>query len=83
MDGEPPRRRLVRNFRERRNVLDDLSDAELIKRYRLDHAGIMFVTDLMRNVLTSPTARNKPIPPELKVVATLRYLATGKNATVQ
>ena len=70
--------RRPRVFRERRDILNDFSGAELIKRYRLDREGIMFVTDLVRDAIWSPTARNKAISPELKVIATLRYLATGK-----
>ena len=32
----------------------------------------------MRDALTSPTNRNNQISPEIKCLATLRYLATGK-----
>ena len=49
-----------------------------MKHYRLDHAGIMFVVDLIRDALTSPTQRHNAILPEMKVITTLRYLATGK-----
>lgn len=63
---------------ERRNILETMNDRELIKRYRLDHDGIMFVVDLIRDALTSPTARSNAITPEIKVITTLRYLATGK-----
>ena len=35
-----------RNHR-RRDVLNELSDAELIKRYRFDREGILYVTDLV------------------------------------
>lgn len=72
------RRRQPRSFSERKDVLNNLSDAELIKRYRLDREGIVLVTDLVRDALTNATARNKAITPELKVVTLLRYLATGK-----
>ena len=67
-----------RHFRARRDVLNELSDAELVKRYRLDRQGILFVTDLVREELQSPTARNKALTPEMKMIITLRYLATGK-----
>ena len=67
-----------RHFRERRDILHELSDAELIKRYRLDHEGILYVTNLVRGRLVSPTNRNSPFTPEIKVITTLRYLATGK-----
>lgn len=64
--------------RGRRNVLQSMDDCELIKRYRLDRAGIMFVTDIIRDKLTSPTQRRNAIAPEMKVIGTLRYLSTGK-----
>ncbi|XP_050700193.1 putative nuclease HARBI1 [Eriocheir sinensis] len=72
------RPRQLRTFRARRDVLDELPDPELIKRYRLDRAGILFVADLVREALTAPTNRNQALSPEMKVLVTLRYLATGK-----
>lgn len=77
-EGDQVRLRRPRNFSARKDVLNELSDAELIKRYRLDRAGILFVTDLVRENLTSRTARNQALTPELKVIITLRFLATGK-----
>lgn len=61
-----------------RNILDTLNDGELLKRYRLNREGIEIVVELVRDAITSPTNRNNPITPELKCLATLRYLATGK-----
>ena len=72
------RQRRRRTFRERKDVLDDLDDRELVRRYRLDRAGVLFVTDLVRERLTRPTMRNKALSPEMQVIITLRYLATGK-----
>ena len=43
--------RRPRVFRERRDILNDFSGAELIKRYRLDREGIMFVTDLVPDAI--------------------------------
>uniref|UniRef100_A0A8C2DXG6 Putative nuclease HARBI1 n=1 Tax=Cyprinus carpio TaxID=7962 RepID=A0A8C2DXG6_CYPCA len=60
------------------DVLQTLDDRELLRRYRLDRAGIMFVVDLLRDAITSPTRRHNAITPEKKVITTLRYLATGK-----
>ncbi len=50
------------------------------RRYTLDRAGIMFVTDLIRDTLTSLTPRRNVIAPEMDVITltTLTYLATGK-----
>ncbi|XP_045106664.1 putative nuclease HARBI1 [Portunus trituberculatus] len=70
--------RQPRIFRDRKDVLNKLSDRELIKRYRLDRAGIVFVTILVREVLSRPTLTNKALTPEMKVLITLRYLGTGK-----
>ncbi len=58
-----------------------MHDSELIRRYTLDRARIMFVTDLIWDTLTSPTPHRNTIAPEMDVVTTLTtltYLATGK-----
>ena len=67
--GTVPQRH-PRFFRERRDVLHDIDDAELLKRYHLNQEGILFVTELVRDALPSPTARNRAISPELKVITT-------------
>lgn len=36
------------NIRKRRDVLRKLGDEEIVKRYRLNRARILFVTDLVR-----------------------------------
>ncbi len=72
------RRRHLRHFRERKDVLTVYDDNELVKRFRFDRAGIIYLTDLVRDCLQSPTERNYAISPELKIAITLRYLATGK-----
>ncbi len=59
-------------------MLHTMHDSELIRRYTLDRAGIMFVTDLIRDMLTSLTLRRNAIAPEMDVITTLTYLATGK-----
>lgn len=74
--GARPRR--PRHFNSRKNVLDDLSDHELIERYRLDREGILFVTNLVRPRLVRPTQNNHVLTPEQKIIILLRYLATGK-----
>ncbi len=50
-----------------------MHDSELIRRYTLDGAGIMFVTELIRDTLTSPTPRWNAIAPEMDVITTLTY----------
>lgn len=49
-----------------------------MKRYRLNHEGIVFKTDLVRDKLQSHTKCNHAITPEIKVMVILRYLATRK-----
>ena len=58
----------LRNIFRRRDVLNELSDAELIKRYRLDKEGILYVTNLVREALLSDTRRRSPLTPEMKVI---------------
>ena len=44
----------------------------------MDREGIEVVVELVRDTITSPTNRNNPITPELKCLATLQCLATGR-----
>ncbi len=41
---------MAERLRGRRNVLQVMDDSELIRCYRLDCAGIMFVNNLIREV---------------------------------
>ena len=75
MENREKQRRI---YRRRRDVFDEYSDGEFIKRFRLDRAGIISVTDLVRDKLEARSQRNKPLSAETKVAITLRYLATGK-----
>ena len=70
--------RQLKNYKPRRDVLGTLTDSELVTQYRLDRAGILYVTDLVRGALESPTGRSGALSPEMKILITLRYLATGK-----
>ncbi len=56
--------------RGRKNILQTLNDSELIKRYRLDCAGFVFVVDLIKDVLTFPTQCHNAVSPEIKVITT-------------
>ena len=64
--AQPIRQRHQRTFRPRRDVLNELDDSELIKRYRLDRAGIIYVTDLVREKLTGQLLETKPSLPRCK-----------------
>ncbi len=58
--------------RDRRDVLGEYSDSELLERYRFDRA------DLVKEEIQSGTVRNRAISPLLKAVVILGYLATGR-----
>ncbi len=51
-----------------------MHDSELIRRYTLDGAWIIFVTDLIRDMLTSPTPRRNAIAPEMEVNHYINYI---------
>ncbi|XP_044049156.1 putative nuclease HARBI1 [Siniperca chuatsi] len=65
-------------FQERKNVFELFDNAQLIKRYHVDRAGIIFVSELVRDVISPLTLRSNVFSAELKVVMTLCFLATGK-----
>ncbi|MPD01001.1 hypothetical protein E2C01_096511 [Portunus trituberculatus] len=56
-----------------------LKDTELLKRYRLDQAKVLFVIDMVRDALESPTGRSAALGPEMKIVITLCYLPTSNG----
>ncbi len=64
-------------LRGRRNVLQTMDDSELIRRYRLDRAGIVFVSDLIREKLTSPTQCRNESNQDIKI------FGNWENATMQ
>ena len=58
--------------------MEEYYNDELLKRFRLDREGILFVRDIVREALNPPTNRSKSLLPELKVALTLRCLGTGE-----
>ncbi len=63
-----------------------MHDSELIRRYTLDGAGIIFVTDLIRDTLTSLNRRRNAIAPEMEVNHYINYInifGNWKNARMQ
>ncbi len=70
-------------------MLHTIHDSQLIRRYTLDGAGIMFVTDFIRNMLTSQsqTPRRNTIAPEMDVINHyinyINIFGNWKNATMQ
>ncbi len=61
-------------------MLHTMHERELIRCYTLDREGIMIVTDIIKDIITSLTLRRNAIAPEMDVtlIITLTYLATGK-----
>ena len=57
--------RRERVFRERSNPLADFTDGELYSRYRFDRNGILFISQLLREEIQSPTERSCAIPAEI------------------
>ena len=70
--------RQPRIFHLRNNHFDELSDEDLIKRYRVDRAAILFILSLIENLIQPATNRNQSVSALTKVLVTLRFLATGK-----
>ncbi|XP_052783205.1 putative nuclease HARBI1 [Mya arenaria] len=62
---------------ERRPNLDDLTNIEIIDRYRLDRDGIDYVENILSRQITPKAYRNHAISARHKLLITLRYLATG------
>lgn len=69
----PRRHRHARTFQERKNVLEWFDDVRLIKQY-LDRAGVFFVTDLERVIISISTLRIDAISTELKIRMVLPFL---------
>ncbi|WAQ98996.1 HARB1-like protein [Mya arenaria] len=62
---------------ERRPNLDDLTNIEIIDRYRLDRDGIDYVENILSRQITPKAYRNHAISARHKLLIALRYLATG------
>lgn len=69
--------RRERIFRDRVHPLDLYDDIQLYQRYRFDRQTLLELIDLVRDDLQSGTYRNQALPPELKILAALRFYASG------
>lgn len=65
-----------RRFDVREDMLDNLNNAELIERYRLDRESILFLSDYLHVQLTPKTRRNHSLSPLEKVLVGLQYMAS-------
>lgn len=71
--------RRSRVFRDLSNPLESLEEEEIFQRYRFTPANIYFIIDGIGERLQSDTARNRAIPPLIKVLLFLRFVATGAH----
>ena len=66
-----------RVFQERHDFINELTDMQLIQRYRLDRETLEYLEHELHEVLSPATARNHSISAMTKILITLRYLASG------
>jgi hypothetical protein len=66
-----------RNFQDREDIIDTLSNLELIERYRLDRDSIYYLNDNLGDMLSPRTERNHSLSSVEKILVCLRYLATS------
>jgi hypothetical protein len=69
--------RRERIFKDRTNQLEIYDDLELIERFTFDRRTILQITQLLQDDLESSTFRNKAIPPLIKVLISLKKIASG------
>ena len=67
-----------RNFREGKDPMREYNNGELIRRYRFDADGILFLENLVAADIQSGSEGNKAITVNKTLLVTLRYIATGK-----
>ena len=69
---------VIEDLQTSKDVMNTSSDTDLVTRYKLNHAGVLYVIDLMKGVLQRATLRSHALTPHIKVLITLRYLTTEK-----
>ncbi|XP_061188005.1 putative nuclease HARBI1 [Saccostrea echinata] len=75
-ENDKPLRR-ERVFRDRSQVLDTMSDYELIERYRFPSNVILTLVDAVKKDIEPKTCRSYAIPAHIQVLTCLRFLAKG------
>jgi hypothetical protein len=66
-----------RHFKDRQNLIENLTNLELIERYRLDRDGLLFLDANLNEVLQPKSERNHSLSSITKILIALRYFATG------
>ncbi|XP_062572680.1 putative nuclease HARBI1 [Saccostrea cucullata] len=74
-EDKSPRR--PRIFRDRSEVLDTLTDGELIERYRFPRHVILYLIEEVKDLIQPKTWRSHSIPAHIQVLTCLRFLAKG------
>jgi hypothetical protein len=64
-------------YRLRKNPLDEFSESEFKKRYRLSKDTALYVVNLIRNDIKSASNRAVDVSPELQLLITLRFYSRG------
>jgi nuclease HARBI1 len=59
----------------RKNPLDELTDAEIYRRYRFDRAGINFLLETFRNDIEKEYKKGGSISADIQLLCTIHYLA--------
>jgi hypothetical protein len=75
MNIDPPENRYT--YRLRKNPLDEFSESEFKKRYRLSKDTARYVVNLIRNDIKSASNRAVDVSPELQLLITLRFYSKG------
>lgn len=60
------------------NPMEMCDDEEFVKIYRFSKSTVKDIADMIMYGLTSSNNRGQPVPPIVKLLIVLRYLATGK-----
>jgi hypothetical protein len=67
------RQRIGRIFRDRCHPLELHTDREMMRRYRLDRGGILYVLEAVKPLVERRTRRSKALNPDTIVFCALRY----------
>ena len=72
-----PQTRIRRYLLDKTNPLESFQDEEFRTRYRLTKSAVVDLMTICERDLAKPNNRGLPIPPLLKLTATLRFYAAG------
>ena len=66
-----------RQFRDNIDLLEDMDDKDLLKRFRMDSTNIWNLTDMIEETIApQENARGRPVSSHVQVCGALRYLAS-------